>query len=60
MEPDWARMPELIQRDRDLGWLAVSCHRAPIKIGVTGKTRDETKERFEASYTRWLAILASG
>lgn len=60
MEPDWASMPELIKRAGDRGWLAVSCPRAPIRIGVTAATSAEAKELFEASYTRWLAILVSG
>lgn len=38
------------------GWLAVSAPGMRFKIGVTGPTEEETKERFRASYHRWTEI----
>lgn len=38
------------------GWLAVSAPGMLFKIGVTGPTEDETKERFRARYRRWMEI----
>jgi hypothetical protein len=42
------------------GWLAVSGRGAMFKIGVTGPTEEEARERFRASYRRWQEIYEAG
>jgi hypothetical protein len=42
------------------GWLAVSAPGMLFKIGVTGPTEEETKERFKYTYKRWQEIYEMG
>jgi hypothetical protein len=42
------------------GWLAVSGRGAMFKLGVTGPTEDETRERFKAAYRRWQELYEAG
>lgn len=39
------------------GWLAVSPEGAKYRIGVTGPTEEETRERFFQAYERWDHVV---
>lgn len=46
----------LIQRQCG-GWLAISAHENPLKIGVTGETADQAADAFRVTSARWREIL---
>ncbi len=41
------------------GWLAVSPTGQSLQIGVTAPTKDEAREKFSHSLTRWMKILTA-
>ena len=47
--------PELIKRAPG-GWLAVSPDRAVIRIGVTGSTENEARDKFTQALQKWADI----
>ncbi|NIJ39335.1 hypothetical protein FHR22_004082 [Sphingopyxis panaciterrae] len=48
--------PRLVAR-RCGGWLALSGHENPIKIGVCGKTETAALENFRKSISAWKADI---
>jgi hypothetical protein len=48
--------PELIARECG-GWLALAPKGAAIRIGVTGATEIEAREKFSLSLDRWIENL---
>ena len=49
--------PELLERDGDLGWLAMSAPEDVIHIGVVGATVEEARDHYEVRRRFW-AMLA--
>lgn len=45
--------PRLIQRRRDLGWLALSPAGSPLQIGVTAPTEREARSKLAESLLVW-------
>ena len=50
--------PDLLERHCG-GWLAKSPGNCPIKIGITGHTKEDAKARYQLSIRKWVDTLYS-
>jgi hypothetical protein len=48
--------PILRQRQNDLGWLALSPPEDPLRIGVTGRTKQEAEATYAARRAAWQEL----
>jgi hypothetical protein len=48
--------PRLLPRECG-GWLAISPSWARFSVGVAGATEEESKNRFQSTFSRWVSLV---